>query len=276
MDRKQRILIALDGGGVSDISALVEDLDAQTAEVSVSDELPIFIGSQLPFGHKYFQFAEGSGLEVAAPTVEIWNGTEFKAAVDVFDGTLAFSQSGKIQFEPDRKRNPWKWEQSSRSVEGLELGPDIYGMFWARITAPEAMEFTLSYVGQKFMEQDYLFQIYPDLNKSGLMAAFKQGKTDWEEQIVLASQLIADDLRQRKIVVRRDQIMDTTILKNACRHKTAELIYMGLGNGNIDNRILAAKAYKSEISKDFFEIDLNADGVVDGHEHRYNCTFGSR
>lgn len=294
MDRKQRVLAVTEGNGITDISASVNSMDG-SIEIELSATKPLYIASEFPFNHKYFVaevqnpkpgmghgHAHGAGEDPheADLLVRIWTGKEWEDAEDVINTTDAlgvpFRVNGSVSFRPKVNGRGWGLQSLSRDIEELEDGPQIHSMFWCEISATDDVEVVIQYIGQKFMEQSDLFDIYPDLNRANLMTAFRAGKTSWDEQIVIASAEIANDLRQRRVIVRRDQIMDTSLLKAACRHKAAEIIYTGLGNGHLDSRILAEKAYSKAMAKDFFEVDRDGSGYVSSNEKTFNCTFGSR
>lgn len=281
MDRKQRVIADIDGT-LTDISNVVNRYTSGGSTViPLATTDAIYIGSELPFNHRYFEVGVANTSD-AILTAAIWNLTTWEPLSDVVDqtsnGGKALAVSGKLSFEPNVDKPGWGLTYKSKDIADLADGPQILNLFWAKLTVSASLSATtaISYIGHKFCEDQDLFDIYPDLNRTNLMTAFKTGKTNWIEQAIVASELIADDLRQRRIIVRREQIMDTSFLREACIHKTAEIIYRGLGNGHLDNRILAGKDYKAAMSKDFFEVDLTGDGRASHAEKTWSSSFGTR
>lgn len=280
MDRKQRVILIV-GGVTTDLSSEVGSYGSGGGVLDLDVGDAFYVASELPFNHRWFEVTEPNIIE-AALSVSIWNGTSFVAALDVADGTsvakTTLAKSGCISFTPDRRKPGWALADVSSDIAELADAPIIYRMYWAKFEVTAAITVTteLLYVGQKFCSDDDLYQVYPDLNRTGLKTAFLAGKTDWSAQTIIASELIVDDLRQRRVVIRRDQIMDESLLRDACRHKTAEIIYRGLGNGHLDNRILAAKDYMTAMSKDFFEVDRTGDGIATFEEKLWSTSFGTR
>lgn len=281
VDRKQRVLVSLDGE-LTDISNVVNRYTMGGSKViPMATTDAIYIGSELPFNHRYIEVDEAN-LFASSFSAHLWNQSAWEELSDVVDQTaeegVTLAASGKLSFEPNVDKPGWARVYKSRDIPALINGPQILDLFWMRLTVSDNISTTTSvaYIGQKFCEGQDLFDIYPDLNRTNLMTAFKTGKTDWNEQIIIASELIADDLRQRRLIVRREQIMDTSLLRQACVHKTAEIIYRGLGNGHLDNRILAGKDYKQAMSKDFFEVDLTGDGRATSLEKNWSSSFGTR
>jgi len=282
LNRKQRVLLDNGGASLVDISAVVNRHTENGAKViNIDENHAIYIGSELPFNHRWFEF--GAANDVAAIlSCAIWNASIWEPVSDMLDGTdvdgATFGKAGAVSFEPDVDKPGWALQYKSQDINALSTGPQIINLFWMRVTLSGAVNVltSIQYIGQRFSTDQDLFDLYPDLNRTNLMAAFAAGKTDWTEQGITAAEYIVDDLRQRHALVRREQIMDTTILKEACIHKTAEIIYRGLGNGHLDNRILAAKDYSTAMRKDFYELDLTGDGRASGAEKTWSTSFGTR
>jgi hypothetical protein len=111
-----------------------------------------------------------------------------------------------------------------------------------------------------------MYSVYPDLNSTNLKTMFASGKTTWADQCFMAAETILRDLKRQGVILSASQLMDPGLLKEASIHKTAELIYMGMGTKYIDIKREAASAYKAALDIRYFKIDRNADGKAEQTE----------
>lgn len=233
--------------------------------VIVALEDALFIGSDLPFNHRYIQIGTANSNSCTI-TVSVWDGSTFNAVVDGFDQTSGFTTSGILSWVKDTSQS-WGQEQSTETVTGLTT-LKIYDLYWVKLTFSANMSAgtTLKYVGHKFCEDADLGGYYPDLILSATKTAFSSGKTDWTEQEVLASEEIISDLRKKKFIWSDSQILDWNIFNLACVHKTAEIIFRAFGDDYKDNLIEANKQYHKAMSGLDFNVDTNEDGELDEAE----------
>jgi hypothetical protein len=220
----------------------------------------------------------------ATVAVSLWNGSEWVAAVDILDntivqptGTTALAASGEVTFAQDIDDSTWSMEQDSADVTGLS-GTAIYNMYWARFhwSANLTAGTTLKYVGFLFSSDTDLLTFYPDLQNSSLKTAYASGKTTWTDQGFAASEAIVRELRRRNIVASPNQIFDTSLLLEANVHKTAEIIYGGLGSSYVEAKNKAAEAYKNAIDIKFFSVDSDGSGTISGAEKYLGMGFMRR
>lgn len=281
MDRKQRIIWS-DNGSLIDISAELNDFTrgSKVLPIVAADD-KIYIGSELPFNHKYFDVSVVNDV-ASVITVEIWTGSGWETAVDLKDETasaagVTLSQSGMISFARDIDKNGWICEQDTKRIPALST-LRIFNLYWCRISFSVSLKVTtaLNYIGQRFSDDTNLFKEYPIFDSAKLMTSFKAGKTDWKDQSFNAAEAIISDLRAKAIVVRRDQILDSSLYTAASVHKTAEIIFAGLGNGYRDSKKDAMDAYNKYLPVKFPEVDLNGDGQLDNFEKTFSTSFGSR
>lgn len=264
----QRLFFS-DNGVLSDLSVLLNDYRSETATVNiVAAEDYLYLGSFLPLNHKFFKVSSANAL-ASVVSVDVWTGqgsnTGWKAAVEVIDRTAvagaSLAQSGIISFTTDRDEN-WHREQDSFDVTGLE-NTEIYDMYWMRMkwSADVTGTTALQHIGQKFNDDDDLYAYYPDLNKQSLRTAFdNSSKTDWEEQEFDAATAINRDMRRRGYIFTADQILDWEIFIEPSVHKTAELIFQGLGSSYVDLRDRARRQYLETLEQGFMRLDLTQDG----------------
>lgn len=280
VSRTQRVIWS-DNGTLRDITAALSDYRAATQTIGlVAADDKIYIASELPYNSRYF---EVSSANAAASTVsvEIWQGSDWQAARDVIDETAAsgasMAQSGLISFAMDIDNAGWHCERISNAIPAL-TGTYIYNMYWARFTWSGNWTGTtaLKYIGQLFAADDQVFTCYPDLANTDLMAAWETGKTSWREQAFAASDEIVRDMRRRGVIMRRDQIFDTSLLLDACVHKTAAIVYGGLGSAYAEAYARAVKRYDDAMSLKHFEVDMDANGEVSAAEKRYNLSYLTR
>jgi hypothetical protein len=84
-------------------------------------------------------------------------------------------------------------------------------------------------------------------------------------------------MRKNRIIVRKEQILDTSLYAEAGVHKTAEIIFSGLGNPAYQERAAtASKKFLSAVDVKFPEIDLNADGILSHQEKSTSISYGTR
>ena len=258
---------------LNDISMKVTGVKADGSLFDyVAGEDYLYVGAVLPFNHLYFDLSVVNAVSTAV-TVEFWDGMAWVEMVDVMDETVALSKSGKISWTVPRDRS-WIYELDSYDVTGLETTV-IYQMYWARISFGANLTGTtaISMIGQKYCDEDYLFALYPDLNQTQLFEQYEVGKTTWDDQIVIASDMIRSYLRNKGIIKSGDQILKPDLLQDACAHKTAELIMAAFGTAYNDNKAAAKKEFEGSINMRFFAVDLNRDTILSTAER--NASSGT-
>ena len=272
------------GASLLDKSLELSDIlsDALTFNfVNATDYM--YIASDLPFNHRYFDVGVVNAL-AASLTVQLWDGTSWKDAIDVIDetsvGGVPFAKSGIISWGQDPDTTLWGYDDTDEMTgSGVETGPKIIGLYWARLkwSADLTGTMTLKYVGHRFSNDSDLEAEYPDLSRSALKNAFKTGKTDWNDQIVIASEYLVEDLRGGKNLIRNaNQLLDWRLFKHASVHKTAEIIFRAFGQDYEQNLKDAIIAYKKSLSVGKFNIDQDRDLQLSEIEKDTNVTYMSR
>jgi len=267
--QQQRVIFSNDGV-LSDLSVTLNDFRATTATIAYTTaEDYLVIGSDLPFNHRWIEVSTANDL-AATVSVDIWFANAWHAAVDVQDETVvsgvSLAQSGFITWSSDFVKG-WDFEQRSSDIP-LIATTDIYDMYWCRLKWSATLKATtaLKYVGHKFSSDSDMYSVYPDLNSTNLKTMFASGKTTWADQCFMAAETILRDLKRQGVILSASQLMDPGLLKEASIHKTAELIYMGMGTKYIDIKREAASAYKAALDIRYFKIDRNADGKAEQTE----------
>jgi hypothetical protein len=227
----------------------------------------LYISTFLPFNHKFFRFFPGSAA-ARSPRVELLNApNEWSLVVDQLDYTGGMRNSGVLQWTPNFDKNWGLVTDSQRDIDALAGGPTIYDAYWLRISFTQVTTFTLSYIGQRFSSDNDLFMEYPMLQNQQILAGWAQGKTDWEDQHLLAALYLAKEMRQRNIIFSDNQILDIATLRSPAVHKAAHIIYSGLGARNYAEEIkLAAENFTRAMTQDKFRTDTNANARLDRSE----------
>lgn len=271
MLRNNRVILSKNGT-LTDLSVNASNFLSGTNVINIvaaTDKL--YLGSDLPFNHRWFEVSVVNAL-ASVPSVKLWNGSEWKAAVDVVDETQStsgkvFSQSGIISWSPDRDEASWVRQQSTEDIAAL-TSLRIYDAYWAEMSFSGDLTGTtaLGYVGHKFSKDENLFSQYPELENSTLMTAFKAGKTTWNDQTFEAAEYIIQELRSKGVVFSKNQILDWSIFKNASVHKTAEIAFRAFGDDYSDNLMQAKKDFKEAMDLKAFNVDQNANAVQEEKE----------
>lgn len=273
----QRILFS-DNGTLSDYSVNLLDFRGATTEPLpfVAAEDALYFASFMPFNHKHIDVGTVN-TAVSSVTIDIWDGDEWNAATDIIDNTAdasgaSLAQDGIIRWTPDREEG-WSRETDSFEVDGLattENTREIYNMYWVRMKFSADLDAgtTLKFVGHKFSGDNDLFGEYPDLNQAALQAAFETGKSDWLNEAYVAAEKIIRDLRKKSAIFSGDQILDYELFKDASVHKTAEIIFHGLGNTYRDLKDNARKEYFDAFDIAFLRLDKTRDARLNPVERQ--------
>lgn len=246
-----------------DISTVVSDFRVATYALSYTSGQYLYIGSSLPFNNLWFDLSTVASATAGTPTISIRWGNSWSAAVDVIDGTVGMTKSGRLSWATDILKG-WDIEQYSTDI-GL-TGTNVYNKYWVRISWGSNFTAGISYIGQKFSSDTAFRSHYPDLLNPQILNGFKQGKTNWDEQHFMAAEFILKDLKKRDFIKDRGQVVDWSMLEDAACHKVAEMVYKSFGKPFEENTKNALKAYESELSAKYFNIDYNANGHVESCE----------
>lgn len=274
----QRVLFS-DNGTLSDISVNTGDFreSSETINYTVSEDY-IYIASFLPFNHKHIDVGTAND-QSSVITVEIWDGANWTAAVDVIDQTavsgVSLAQDGIISWSSDVDDSPWNRQQKSEDVTGL-TGTNIYNMYWVRLSWSATLNAStsLSYIGHKFSKDSDLYDLYPEFNDSNVLTSFESGKTDWEEQHYIAADYLIRDLKQDNAIVTADQLLDWQIFKEASIHACAMTIYWGLSQ--FEKHDKAKSKYEVARKNGFLNVDLNRDSRLNVSERGMRQGFLGR
>jgi hypothetical protein len=262
------------------LTDLTNDLSSYSTGTAVipSASGSFYIGSRNPFNNIYFKMLVAS-TESVVMSVQYWSESDWVDVVDLADGTAGLTQSGMINFTPDRED---LWERESTNYEG-ETIPDlstvtIYDRYWLKINFDGALSPTTSliWVGHKFSNDADLAAEFPDLDRSNVKTSFKAGKTDWEEQHVMAAEVMITDLMDKGIIQGAGGIIDWTEYRGAAVQKCAEIIFRSFGDDYIDRAKEAREEYLRRIDKRKPVVDRNNNATEDAFEQKFSTGWVSR
>ena len=267
-----------DDGTLVDISKELASINGRTKTISyVAADDFIYIGSDLPFNHRYFEVSTAND-QATAPTVAMWDGSAWNSAVDVIDWTSdgigSFEQSGMIQWSKDRTKT-WAWQDTTENIPALST-LKIYDFYWLRMSFSGDFNAStaLKYVGHKFSTDDDLKQEYPDLIQSKYLTAFQSGKTNWNEQHVVAAEDIVLYLRKKREILSANQVFNWEQFTKAAVHRCAYIIMRPFGDDYAEERSTALKEYHTALNQIHFQVDSDATGRVEREERYTNQVIG--
>ncbi len=247
-----RILFS-DNGVLADISTALDDYKNGTKALTIkASEDCIYIGAYYPFNSKFFKMSVVATVE-SIPSVKYWTGSNgWKDAVEVIDETNGFKNNGFISWTPNRD-NGWSREDTD---DISELNSKmIYDLFWMKLSFSADTVINFSWIGELFSNDDDLGAEFPDLMRTQTLDSFETAKTNWEHQHVIAGKIIVDDLKSKKIISHKEQILDRKELTLASVQKCASIIYSSFGDDFENNKKNCELEYQKRIKKDIFNID---------------------
>jgi hypothetical protein len=274
----KRVLFS-NNGSIEDFSTAMEEYKNGSKVLPfVAAEDFIYIGSRLPFNHIYFKL-KVPNLIASTMTAKYWDGSAWVDFVDTIEETNGFTESGFVTFVPNRDK-PWKMSStnySSESVDGLE-SVTIYDMYWVRLEFSADLSSTteLQFVGSLFCNDDDLAGEYPDFARNNVKAAYEAGKTSWEEQAVIASKILIDDLIKKGVIDDGNQILNRSDYTLSCVHKLAEIICNAFGDDYADQKKAAREEYNQRLSKRIHKVDVNKSGREEPFERVHSTGWFGR
>lgn len=272
-----------DNGTLRDISTIVNKFDAETIVLPVvAAEDFLYIASDFPFNHRYFEVEEPND-QVSAVTIEVWDGTNWIECEDVVDqtsvGGVALAQSGHISFRPNDDKG---WDRESTNDEADQItgltGIKIFDMYWCRISwsADLALTTEIKYIGHRFSQDSDISILYPVLMNADVIKQFEPTKTTWDVQHFYAAEEIIRDLKRKNVIFSRNQILNWEMLRDASVHKVAEIAFRAFGKDFVGEMKDANGQYELALKKLRFYIDENRNAILDVRERTSRVGFMSR
>lgn len=259
-------IIYSDNGTLSDITPKLSDYYSSTQAFSwVAAEDALYIGSSYPFTSKYFKVSSAN-VTAGILTVSYWDGATWRAMSDSVDKTglsgTPFANSGYLEFTVD-KLYPWTRDdtviQSTTNITGLG-DVTIYDLYWIKITASSNISMTLSWMGDVFCTDDDIGGLYPHLLDSTFIDDWESGKTDWEEQRVVATQAAIQYLKTINLNS-EDLLLDKSELSLATAYWAVGLIFSAMGDGYADKVREVKEVAEKMLSGQSFTKDKDLNGI---------------
>lgn len=264
-----------DNGTIKDFSTELSDYHENSAVIDYTTaEDYLYIGSELPFNSLYFKVDSQNSI-ASSIKIEYWDGSNFIEMVEVKDetsvGGVPFSRSGHINWVPD-KNYTWTDEDTvdtsdQENIDGLG-SVTIYDLFWLRVSFSASLTVSteLSWLGPKFCTDNDLKGEYTMLANTTFINNYEVGKTTWERESILASEMCVESLIDMAVIYSGDQLLERGKLRDSCVSKVAEIVFNNLGDDYIDDTKKARLEYKSRIKKRSYRVDKNANGMLDKRE----------
>lgn len=265
-----RILI----NGNTEITRETYRVDSEVYQLNYELGDSIIIASDFPFNHLFIKIGTVNNEIAAQMSVSYYSQGGWVSVVDLIDDTNSFSNSGYIEFTPN-KNIYWK-QCDSDEVAGITTV--IYEKYWTKIEFDQTLtaDVDLSFVGYKFSDDSDLFTEYPIFDDTTMKTVYKSGKTDWEEQAIKAGELIVADLQKKGIILGKEQILDRKKFIGASVCKTAEIIYSAFGNDYVNQKKDARIEYDNRLNLSQYSVDLNNDGILNQSEKTYRQQWLTR
>lgn len=267
-----------DNGTITDLS-LTLNQNSSFSHSFVAAEDYLYIAQTKPFNNLFFEIDSANATGTVA-SVELWDGVAWKAALDELDGTsssgASMAQDGVLQFSPDRDET-WEFVEDTRdepSAFGLQSDVAIYDCYFARIKFSVDFTLSLKRVAYLFASDEQLEAIDPEIDN--YLTSWASGKTDWIEQIRIASDHLITDMEARGFIVHPGNILRISDVSLATAYRTLALIYNKLGEGFDYQKVEAMKNYNSLLSKRRWTVDTNDNGEVDRGEESGTIVQGVR
>lgn len=262
-----------DTGTFTDLSLDNQDESANVSLSSLTSSQYIYIAQKLPFTN-IFVWIHTQNNQDANLVIEYWDGSSWRAAVDILDGTKSgnhtLSKSGNISFSLAYNYNWFRLPNTEFTSAPTELQSlRILDCYWLRIRPTATLannasvrEFTYSFTHTQELNNF-------DVEINNYFAAFETGKDNWIPEIIAASKLLVLDLKRMGLIVHPGQIVEFDDVSVPATLKTLELIYMQLGPSYTERKKEIRQLYTEALNSRRLSFDSNADGKVEVSE-RFN------
>lgn len=258
-----------DGSAFTDLS-----IDNQNLSVNldhIDNNQYWYVGQEVPFNNLYFWVHTGNST-AASLNIQYWDGTAWRTAVDVLDGTMdaskTLNKSGMIQWDLAKLYN-WQAVLDPESTNApTEMQGTVYAkeLYWIRIQPSVSL-----HTGSKIKEITYAFTSGQELKNYDIeidtyLTSFAADKADWIEQIITASKHVVLDLKRMGIIINRGQILRLDDVSIPATLQTLILIYMNLGPSYKERRDELVVKYKEALNLRYMSTDQNMDGRLEANE----------
>jgi hypothetical protein len=258
-------------GALTDLSIENQDESINLDMVLTAGTDYLYLAKSYPFNNFFLQINTANTTSSNIKIEYLSNKNTWVQAVDTLDGTKlsgkTLARSGVVQFTPDQD-NSWIILQDTSDNNSISdlTSLILYNLYWIRLsfsTTPSAST-SVKTISYAFTTSPILDNLEISINK--FLPSFGTGKTDWNNEIMTASQHVVEDLKTRGIILSEGQILRLDDVSLPTSYKTLVLIMASLGKGFEDKRDYYEARYKEYISKINLSLDKNSDGILSRSE----------
>lgn len=254
------------GGNITELTNQINDYN-KFATITLLDTDKLYLGSVLPFSNRYFRF-NTANTQNTVLSFRYWQGNDWQSVSRSLDETNGLNEEGYITWFTSVEAS-WLKDDTKRgsSVRIPELqNIEIYNQFWLEITPSITTDEMVLWLGYFFANETDFGRQYPDLNRAAVKEAFESGKTTWDDQLFDASQMVINDLLAMGDLNDPSTILNQRQLKYPTLHKTAAIIFNGLGDDYNDDYDKAEKRYSNSLDAGIYVKDVNMNAREDDSE----------
>jgi len=260
-----------DNGVLTDYSVEAQN-NADTIPLElVAGQDYVYVGQYFPFNNLFFQL-DTANTVVSVMSAQYWDGKVWRDAVDFIDSTKllgkTLARNGVIQWSPDRNNSWLKTEDTTDRGAPTELSTlEIYELHWMRLKVSVSLSAgtIIKDLGYAFTANHMLSSIDPEINEY-LVPWGGVSKTNWDEQIQLASNHVVADLRSRGLVVAPGNVLRFDDVSLATAYRTLQIIYSRLGEAFAPRKQDAQENYEKLLNLKGFTFDTNRNGLAEKQE----------
>lgn len=248
----------------TEVTKEIQKLDLNSYSLNYVAGDFIYIASDFPFNHLYFNLGASSNIIDAQMKIEYW-GLAWNQTVELRDDTDGFNHSGFVEFTPNRQST---WTRENDSTNTIGTGKTVYYKYWTRLSFDVSLTagLELQFIGNKFSDDYDLYSEYPIFDDTNFLNAFKVGKTSWEEQHLKAAELIIQDLQKKNILLDAGQILDRTRFNGASICKVAEILFTSFGTDYAEQKKAANIEYLRRLDLNQYTVDKNLNAIEEPTE----------
>jgi len=260
-----------DNGVLTDFSIEAQN-NADTIPLElVAGQDYVYVGQYFPFNNLFFQL-DTANTVASVMSAQYWDGKVWRDAVDFIDSTKllgkTLARNGVIQWSPDRQYSWLKTEDTTDRGAPTELSTlEIYELHWMRLKVSVNLSAgtIVKDLGYAFTANHMLSSIDPEINEY-LVPWGGVSKTNWDEQIQLASTHVVADLRSRGLIVAPGNVLRFDDVSLATAYRTLQVIYSRLGEAFDARKQDAQDNYEKLLNLKGFTFDTNRNGLAEKQE----------
>lgn len=260
-----------DNGVLTDYSVEAQN-NADTFPLEmVAGQDYLYVGQYFPFNNLFFQL-DTANTVASVMSAQYWDGKVWRDAVDFIDSTKllgkTLARNGVIQWSPDRQYSWLKTEDTTDRGAPTELSTlEIYELHWMRLKVSVNLSAgtIVKDLGYAFTANHMLSSIDPEINEY-LVPWGGVSKTNWDEQIQLASTHVVADLRSRGLIVAPGNVLRFDDVSLATAYRTLQIIYSRLGEAFAPRKQDAQENYEKLLNLKGFTFDTNRNGLAEKQE----------